>query len=129
MSCFLQRLHTEFRLLLTGTPLQNNIQELWSLLNFIEPAKYTTFDAFQAEFGTLRSAEQVEALQQSILPHLLRRVKEDVEHSIPKKLETVIDVELTVLQVHVIVAPVVTMYERCDTPPCCVAEAVLPCHF
>lgn len=94
-----QRLRAEFRLLLTGTPLQNNIQELWSLLNFIEPSKYTTFDAFQAEFGTLRSAEQVEALQKSILPHLLRRVKEDVEHSIPKKLETVIDVELTVLQV------------------------------
>ena len=94
-----QRLDTEFRLLLTGTPLQNNVQELWSLLNFLEPAKFSSYEDFQAEYGALQSAEQVTSLQAAIKPHLLRRVKEEVEESIPKKEETIIDVELTVMQV------------------------------
>jgi SNF2 family DNA or RNA helicase len=72
--------------------------ELWSLLNFLEPEKFGSSHEFSSSFGVLESAEQVEKLQTLIMPHLLRRVKEDVEHSIPKKEETIIDVELTTLQ-------------------------------
>ena len=97
--CHLQRLQSEFRLLLTGTPLQNNLLELWSLLNFLDPVKFDSISLFEADFGVLETGEQVERLQSLIMPHLLRRVKEDVEHSIPKKEETIIDVELTTLQV------------------------------
>lgn len=88
----------QHRLLMTGTPLQNNTQELWSLLNFIEPAKFPDWDRFSQTFGVIQTQQQVEQLQKRIAPHLLRRVKEDVARDIPPKEETIIDVELTTMQ-------------------------------
>ena len=88
----------QHRTLLTGTPLQNNTQELWSLLNFIEPAKFPDADKFSTRFGNIQTQEQVLGLQRRIAPHLLRRVKEDVAKDIPPKEETIIDVELTTIQ-------------------------------
>lgn len=88
----------QHRVLMTGTPLQNNTLELWSLLNFIEPAKFPDIEKFQARFGKIETQEQVEMLQRRIAPHLLRRVKEDVAKDIPPKEETIIDVELTSMQ-------------------------------
>lgn len=86
------------RVLMTGTPLQNNTQELWTLLNFIEPFKFPSLEDFEANFGNIANRAQVEALQQKISPYMLRRVKEDVAKDIPEKEETVIDVELTSIQ-------------------------------
>lgn len=88
----------QHRILMTGTPLQNNTSELWSLLNFIEPAKFPDIEKFLQRFGNIQTQEQVEALQRRISPHLLRRVKEDVAKDIPPKEETIIDVELTTMQ-------------------------------
>ena len=88
----------QHRILMTGTPLQNTTIELWSLLNFIEPAKFPDLEKFQARFGHIQTQEQVEHLQRRIAPHLLRRVKEDVAKDIPPKEETIIDVELTTMQ-------------------------------
>ena len=88
----------QHRILMTGTPLQNNTAELWSLLNFIEPAKFPDIDKFLQRFGNIQTQEQVEALQRRLAPHLLRRVKEDVAKDIPPKEETIIDVELTTMQ-------------------------------
>jgi chromodomain-helicase-DNA-binding protein 7 len=89
---------TQHRLLMTGTPLQNNTKELWSLLNFIEPSKFTSLENFQETYEEMDSEYQVRSLQQRLAPHLLRRVKEDVATDIPAKFETVIDVELTTIQ-------------------------------
>mmetsp|Transcript_3607 Transcript_3607/g.9944 ORF Transcript_3607/g.9944 Transcript_3607/m.9944 type:complete len:2529 (-) Transcript_3607:88-7674(-) len=86
------------RILISGTPLQNDLTELWTLLNFIEPFKFPSLDNFQHNFGNMASREQVESLQQMISPFMLRRVKEDVAKDIPAKEETVIDVELTSIQ-------------------------------
>jgi SNF2 family DNA or RNA helicase len=86
------------RILMTGTPLQNNTQELWTLLNFIEPYKFPSLEDFQINFGNMANRQQVESLQQMISPYMLRRVKEDVAKDIPSKEETVIDVELTSIQ-------------------------------
>jgi chromodomain-helicase-DNA-binding protein 7 len=86
------------RVLMTGTPLQNNIQELWTLLNFIEPFKFPSLEDFEQRYGNMGSREQVEKLQSKISPFMLRRVKEDVAKDIPAKEETVIDVELTSIQ-------------------------------
>jgi len=86
------------RVLMTGTPLQNNIQELWTLLNFIEPYKFPSLEEFDERYGTMATREQVEGLQQKISPFMLRRVKEDVAKDIPAKEETLIDVELTRIQ-------------------------------
>ena len=88
----------QHRVLLTGTPLQNNTNELWSLLNFIEPAKFPDSDKFQMRFGNIQTQDQVVSLQKRLAPHLLRRVKEDVAKDIPNKEETIIDVELTTIQ-------------------------------
>jgi len=73
-------------------------QELWTLLNFIEPFKFPDLGHFQVNFGNLTSRSQVESLQQMISPFMLRRVKEDVAKDIPAKEETIIDVELTAVQ-------------------------------
>ena len=86
------------RVLISGTPLQNDLTELWTLLNFIEPFKFPDIDDFQKRFGNMASREQVENLQKMISPYMLRRVKEDVAKDIPAKEETVIDVELTAIQ-------------------------------
>jgi chromodomain-helicase-DNA-binding protein 7 len=55
----LRQFKTEHRVLLTGTPLQNNTQELWTLLNFIEPQKFASLSEFMAQFGQLTDSEQV----------------------------------------------------------------------
>ncbi|KAG7392511.1 hypothetical protein PHYPSEUDO_000199 [Phytophthora pseudosyringae] len=91
-------LHVDRKVLLTGTPLQNNTQELWVLLNYLEPVKFASLEEFNTHFGKLHSQEQVVRLQQLLAPFILRRVKEDVEKSIPPKEETIISVELTTLQ-------------------------------
>ncbi|OQR90058.1 chromodomain protein [Achlya hypogyna] len=85
-------------LLMTGTPLQNGVFELWCLLNFIEPEKFPSQKLFYEQYGELNTAEQVASLHEQLRPYMLRRVKEDVEKSIPPKEETIIDVELTTMQ-------------------------------
>lgn len=50
-------------MLLSGTPLQNNVEELFSLLNFLEPSQFTSSDAFLIEFGNLQTEEQVDKLK------------------------------------------------------------------
>ncbi|KAI9491153.1 SNF2 family N-terminal domain-containing protein [Zychaea mexicana] len=91
----LKTFYIEHKLLLTGTPLQNNLDELYSLLNFMQPEVFNDERLFFAEFGTLQTAAQVERLQALLKPIMLRRFKEDVEKTIPVKEETVIEVELT----------------------------------
>ncbi|CAO0790446.1 unnamed protein product [Mucor circinelloides] len=85
----------DHKLLLTGTPLQNNLDELYSLLNFMQPEVFNDERAFFAEYGNLQTAAEVEKLQALLKPIMLRRFKEDVEKTIPVKEETVIEVELT----------------------------------
>eukprot|EP00250_Pteridium_aquilinum_P001778 c11994_g1_i1 orf=341-5044(-) len=83
-------------LLLTGTPVQNNTKEIFSLLNILDPDKFKSEEEFLSKYGDIKNAEQVRDLQENILkPRLLRRMKEDVEKSIPLKEETIIWVELT----------------------------------
>lgn len=86
------------RVLISGTPLQNDLTELWTLLNFVEPFQFPDLNDFQHKYGNMASREQVESLQKMISPYMLRRVKEDVAKDIPAKEETVIDVELTSIQ-------------------------------
>lgn len=85
------------KVLLSGTPLQNNIKELWSLLNFINPNEFSDSITFLNEHKLENSAD-VEKLQALLRPLMLRRMKEDVEKTIPMKEETIIEVELTMIQ-------------------------------
>ncbi|KAL5361741.1 SNF2 family N-terminal domain-containing protein [Aspergillus floccosus] len=100
------------RLLITGTPLQNNITELWSLLHFLLPEIFNDLNSFQSWFdfsSMLDSNGQGDVLERrkrtlvstmhSILkPFLLRRVKTDVETSLPKKREYILYAPLTAEQ-------------------------------
>ncbi|PIK44556.1 putative chromodomain-helicase-DNA-binding protein 8-like isoform X3 [Apostichopus japonicus] len=94
----LKILDVEHRVLLTGTPLQNNVEELFSLLNFLEPGRFRSLPQFLDDFGDLKTESQVERLQQLLKPMMLRRLKEDVEKSLAPKEETIIEVELTSIQ-------------------------------
>lgn len=92
------------RLLITGTPLQNNISELWSLLHFLLPDVFNDLDSFQSwfDFSSVLDddgqAETIEKRKRNLIssmhailkPFLLRRVKTDVEHSLPKKREYIL---------------------------------------
>jgi len=97
---FAELLHVprDFCLLLTGTPLQNSTEELWSLLNFSDSSTFSSKDLFVEKFGQLSDAKQVSQLHSILKPYLLRRVKEDVEKSLPPKVETILEVSLTPIQ-------------------------------
>eukprot|EP01091_Cochliopodium_minus_P019790 TRINITY_DN8430_c0_g1_i1.p1 TRINITY_DN8430_c0_g1~~TRINITY_DN8430_c0_g1_i1.p1 ORF type:complete len:1101 (+),score=344.95 TRINITY_DN8430_c0_g1_i1:393-3305(+) len=85
------------KLILTGTPIQNNIGELWSLLNFLHPERFEEKKHFLEEYGSLKG-NQVESLHKLLETYLLRRIKEEVEKNLPGKIETQILVELTLQQ-------------------------------
>ncbi|XP_064466588.1 chromodomain-helicase-DNA-binding protein 7-like isoform X3 [Ornithodoros turicata] len=94
----LRMLNIEHSVLLTGTPLQNNVEELFSLLNFLEPARFNSTETFMEEFGDLKTEGQVDKLKALLKPMMLRRLKEDVEKSLAPKEETIVEVELTNIQ-------------------------------
>jgi SNF2 family DNA or RNA helicase len=81
--------------MLTGTPIQNCIEELWGLLHFLYPAEFSDLDDFTESYGNTSDAEQVLAIQKIIQPIMLRRKKSDVEKAILPKEETIVEVELT----------------------------------
>uniref|UniRef100_A0A7N8XBC9 Chromodomain helicase DNA binding protein 7 n=1 Tax=Mastacembelus armatus TaxID=205130 RepID=A0A7N8XBC9_9TELE len=94
----LKMMDMEHKVLLTGTPLQNTVEELFSLLNFLEPERFLSEQTFMTEFGDLKTEEQVQKLQGILKPMMLRRLKEDVEKNLAPKEETIIEVELTNIQ-------------------------------
>lgn len=85
-------------LLLTGTPIQNNMDELWTLLNIIDPNVFADHDNFLSRYGNMQGKEQIDELHEVIRPYMLRRLKEDVEKDLPAREETIIEVELTSIQ-------------------------------
>jgi ATP-dependent DNA helicase len=98
------------RILITGTPLQNNLKELWSLLNFLLPQVFTDWEKFEAWFdfsgvqdeqeaeeflADQKKQELVKKIHSILQPLLLRRVKSDVEHMLPKKREYLLYAPMT----------------------------------
>ncbi len=99
-------LRTEFesmhRLLITGTPLQNNLRELWALLNFLLPQLFRKEEHFEAMFDFGHSEDEQTAifdqLRVLLTPFLLRRLKENVVKDLPPKTELILFVGMTELQ-------------------------------
>lgn len=78
----LSRIVCDFRICITGTPIENHIEELFAHFNFLMP-------------GFLNSQDQSKRLQQKIRPFILRRRKEEVAPDLPEKIEQIIYVEMT----------------------------------
>ncbi|CDU16319.1 DEAD/DEAH helicase, putative [Plasmodium yoelii] len=103
---------SKYRILLTGTPLQNNMKELWALLNFLLPKIFSSSTDFQQWFSFPLSNEQtvyetmteeeelliINRLHTILLPFMLRRLKKDVLEFLPKKYEYNIYVQLSLYQ-------------------------------
>ncbi|CAI7567863.1 unnamed protein product [Penicillium glandicola] len=88
LSQIIRLFNSRNRLLITGTPLQNNLHELWALLNFLLPDVFGDSEAFDQWFSNQDSDQDtvVQQLHRVLRPFLLRRVKSDVEKSLlPKK--------------------------------------------
>jgi len=113
----LKRLRAANRLLLTGTPIQNNLDELWSLLNFVNPQIFDDLSVFQSWFGfkdigqkskggtdeemillEQRKNQTVTKLHEILRPFLLRRIKLDVLTDMPPKKEVVVYAGISKLQ-------------------------------
>ncbi|XP_060536902.1 chromodomain-helicase-DNA-binding protein 1 [Cylas formicarius] len=88
---------TNHRLLITGTPLQNSLKELWALLHFIMPNKFQTWEEFEKDHEHA-STRGYSKLHKQLEPFILRRVKKDVEKSLPAKVEQILRVEMTSIQ-------------------------------
>ncbi|KAE9588990.1 hypothetical protein Lal_00012672 [Lupinus albus] len=91
----LKQYSTRHRVLLTGTPLQNNLDELFMLMHFLDAGKFGSLEEFQEEFRDINQEEQVLRLHKMLAPHLLRRVKKDVMTELPPKKELILRVELS----------------------------------
>lgn len=105
--------HSDYRLILTGTPLQNNLPELWALLNFVLPKIFNSVKSFDEWFNTpfantggqdkIELSEEetllvIRRLHKVLRPFLLRRLKKDVEKDLPDKVEKVIKCKMSGLQ-------------------------------
>ena len=100
------------RVLLTGTPLQNNLTELWALLNFLLPTIFKSAESFETWFNAPFQAQAlgnselneeetllvISRLHQVLRPFMLRRLKTDVEAQLPDKVEAVIRVPMSIWQ-------------------------------
>lgn len=106
----LRKFKSATRLLMSGTPLQNNLKELWSLLNFLLPDVFVDWEAFESWFdfsdladeeGTeefiadQKKQELVKKIHLVLQPLLLRRMKADVEYMLPRKREYILYAPLT----------------------------------
>ncbi|KAI9337539.1 SNF2 family N-terminal domain-containing protein [Obelidium mucronatum] len=107
----MQYYNTRYRVILTGTPLQNNLPELWALLNFILPKIFNSVKSFDEWFSSpfsmggsnveLNEEERllmIKGLHKVLRPFLLRRLKKDVEKELPDKVETIVKCPMSSLQ-------------------------------
>ena len=89
------------RMLITGTPLQNNLHELWALLNFLLPDVFSSAEKFDDWFQIDTEDQKqdvVKQLHRLLRPFLLRRLKVEVEKSLPPKRETILKVGMSEMQ-------------------------------
>ena len=104
----LLKFHCRNRLLLTGTPIQNTMQELWALLHFIMPTLFDSHEEFSDWFskdieshaqdkGSLNE-HQLKRLHMILKPFMLRRIKKDVENELSPKVELEIKCHMTARQ-------------------------------
>ena len=105
LSIIVRFFSSRYRLLLTGTPLQNNLHELWALLNFLIPDLFSSAENFDAIFSDAetdtdsdRGANLLQSLHRLLRPFMLRRLKVQVETDLPPKKISLIYTGLSEIQ-------------------------------
>ncbi|KAI9323763.1 SNF2 family N-terminal domain-containing protein [Dichotomocladium elegans] len=100
LSQIMRILESKNRMLITGTPLQNNLHELWALLNFLLPDVFNSSEAFDDWFAGQDGDQKkvIEQLHKVLRPFLLRRLKSDVEKSLLPKKEVNVYVKMSSMQ-------------------------------
>ncbi|MGI9055828.1 MAG: DEAD/DEAH box helicase [Pyrinomonadaceae bacterium] len=92
-------LQGDFRLITTGTPIENHLGELWNLFNFVNPGLVGSHDFFQQKFAVPierdNDEETRKTLQRLIKPFILRRRKNQVLDDLPAKTEIMLTVEMS----------------------------------
>lgn len=86
------------RMLITGTPLQNNIKELAALIDFLMPGRFILDQEIDFENQDDEQEKYIRDLHERLQPFILRRLKKDVERSLPGKTERILRVELSDVQ-------------------------------
>lgn len=93
------QLQAEHRLILTGTPVQNHLGELWNLFQFINPGLLGSYEHFSQKFiipiENMQDTDRQQQLQALVAPFMLRRTKQAVAKELPEKTEITLDVELS----------------------------------
>ncbi|MGB7978063.1 MAG: SNF2-related protein [Chlamydiales bacterium] len=89
------------RLILTGTPIENSLDELWSLMDFLMPGFLSTYDKFVENYVRVtgdQHVQNIEYLRKKVSPFILRRMKSDVLHDLPPVSEIVYHCQLSDVQ-------------------------------
>lgn len=106
-------IRSQLRFALTGTPVENSLAELWSIFDFIMPGYLFGYTRFRNNFETPivsgKDQQAVKALQNTVSPFILRRLKADVLKELPEKTETVLTSRMEGEQSKVYSANVVTV--------------------
>ncbi|KAI7866137.1 P-loop containing nucleoside triphosphate hydrolase protein [Spinellus fusiger] len=93
----LQSLNTDHKILLTGTPLQNNIRELINIMHFVDPIRFKDLKTLGEKYKEL-SHELVQELHDHLKPYFLRRTKKLALKDLPPKFEIIVPLSMTNLQ-------------------------------
>ena len=95
-------LHSYSKVILTGTPLQNNLHELWSILNYLYPDYFEESNVFDDAFDITHNVVDKAVMRRCnavLSTIMLRRLKNEVEKMLPKKIETVVECPLSSMQI------------------------------
>ncbi|MBM3201739.1 MAG: DEAD/DEAH box helicase [Chlamydiae bacterium] len=96
-------LKSEHRMILSGTPIENSLEELWSLFDFLMPGFLSTFDRFLEKYIRSQGEEHtknLEYLRKKVAPFIMRRMKSDVLHDLPPVSELVYHCPLSDVQLN-----------------------------